>query len=155
VTVRIAIPGKAIGKNQTHMPAPRTSTGPRILLTPIARAYMDVVRRIGRTALAASDWPKDPLVPKRVRMTVRMFGSRHDALATTHLIRDALQRVFYADDKIVCHGPEEAGDPKAYPARVEVDLELLETRTPAEVERLRRDDTRSVPLLVVNERRRR
>ena len=126
---RFVVPGKAVGKNAAYLrlrndlKTARRARG--LLLSQAGRDFKDRVKRIGH-ANRPPWWPKDPLQPKRVRVTVRMFGSRHDAGACTQLVKDALEGVYYDNDRIVEHGAESPADPKGTPARVEIDVELCE-----------------------------
>lgn len=138
MTVTIVIPGKAVGKNQAYFsPRNRPSGRGDRILTPIGREFKERVHRIGLYARSQTDWPRDLYAPKMVRVTVRMYGSRHDEGACMVLCKDALEGVFYENDRVVCTGPGEPADPKAKPPRVVIVVELLETYPPAVAARRR------------------
>ena len=126
------VPGKPVGKNQRNA----VNRAGAVYRTREADGWMEEVRLTGLRARRAAGWPADTLIPKRVRVTVRVYGSRHDAGAVLVLVKDALEGVFYDNDRIVCDGRGEPADPKGEP-RTEIDVELLEVHTLAEVERIR------------------
>lgn len=139
-TVHFTILGKAVGKNAAYTRLRRDLVGAGgrrrgLILSQAGRAFKE---RVGGVGLAnrPSEWPKDLRVPKRVRVTVAMHGSRHDASACTQLVKDALEKIYYANDRIVEHGPEGPADPKSLPARVEITVELLDVRSPAELAKM-------------------
>lgn len=135
---RLVVTGKAVGKNQAYLSPRRRGAhrGDRIL-TSVGREWKERVHRIGLAERSTTDWPRDPYLPKRVRVTVRMFGSRHDEGACMQLAKDALEGVFYDNDRVVETGPGAPADPSGKPARVEIDVELLELRSVEEADRLR------------------
>lgn len=118
--VRFSVPS-AVGKNARLMPA-----GRRIILTPQARAFMESVALHGLAARSASSWPKNPYAAKRVRLSVDVFNTKHDAAAVSPLVADALEGVFYANDRAVIYGPQELPIKDGGTRRIEVSIELLE-----------------------------
>lgn len=137
---RFTIPGKAIGKNAAYLRLRSDLEGARgrrrgLILTQAGRDFKERIGQIGLCMRPVS-WPRNLFVPKRVRVTVAMFGSRHDAGACTQLVKDALEGVYYANDRIVEHGPEAPADPRSEP-RVEITVELLAVRVGPEIPKLR------------------
>ena len=137
IKVTFTIPGPAVGKNAAYMRLRKdvvTSSGRRmgLILSPQGRSYKNLVYQIGLIARNASDWPNDVWTPKNVRITVAMYGTRHDTGAATQLIKDGIEGIFYQNDRVVRHGPEGPSIRDGSPARVEVTLELLESYTPEE-----------------------
>lgn len=112
----------------------------------MANDFIAALRRVAVRARDASDWPRDLLAPRRVRVTAQACGSRHDAACCDEVcLLDGLQQILYANDRVAINGETRPSDPRDKPARVEITVELLEVRTPAELERIR--DRRSVRLL--------
>lgn len=125
MTVSFVIPGKPVGKNRLY-------TRDRHL-TKAARAYRKLTSICAIAALGKSDWPRDLLAPKHVRLTVRLFNTRHDSAAATHFIRDSLEKIAYANDRVVSHGAEEIPIKDDGGTRAEVTLELLAVREAFEI----------------------
>jgi hypothetical protein len=137
--VRFTVPGKAVGKNAAYLRLREdvVTNGGRhmgLILTTAGRNYKALVHTYGLLARNQSDWPRNSWIPKSVRITVAMYGTRHDAGAATQLIKDALEGVYYQNDRIVSHGPEEPSVRDGSSPRVDVLMELLECRSPEEVQ---------------------
>lgn len=139
--MRFAVEG-VVGKNAAYTRLRKdivTRTGRKmgLILSHEGRNYKARVRQCGLIARNASDWPRDPWIPKSVRITVSMFGTRHDTGAATQLIKDGLEGVYFENDRIVSHGAEGPSIRDGSSPRVEVMLELLEARTAEEVVKLK------------------
>jgi hypothetical protein len=106
-----------VGKNKRTMLARG-----RIILTPEARAFMDRVALLGRSARNRTDWPRNPHAAKSVRLSVVVFNTRHDAAASSPLIADALEGVFYANDRIVSYAAQDRPVKDIGKRRVEIEL---------------------------------
>ncbi len=148
MVVAFTVPGAVCGKNQTYIRLRKeilTRSGRRmgLILSSKGREYKRLVNLLGRYARDESAWPRNPLIPKKVCLTVQAYGTRHDAGAATQLIKDALQGVFYADDKIVSQGAEEPSIRNGSAPHVDVTVELLETH--AEHELLTKPSTKKKP----------
>lgn len=140
--VRFTVPGAPCGKNAAYARLRKdqvTRTGRKmgLILSQEGRNYKARVRRCGWEARIASEWPSDPWIPKRVRITVAMYGTRHDAGAATQIIKDGLEGVYFENDRVVSQGPEDPSIRDGSEPRVEVTMELLEVRTQAEAVALR------------------
>lgn len=128
MTVSFTVPGRIVGKNAVYTRDHH--------LTKAAREYRRLISLCAIQTIKASDWPRDPLLPKHVRLTVRLFNTRHDSAAATHFIRDSLQGLAYDNDKVVVHGAEEIPIKDDGGTRAEVTLELLAVREAFEVMKL-------------------
>lgn len=138
MVVAFTVPGAVCGKNQAYVRLRKdvfTRSGRRmgLILSSKGREYKRLINLLGRCARDESAWPRDPLIPKKVCLTVQAYGTRHDAGAATQIIKDALQGVFYADDKIVSQGAEEPSIRNGSAPHVDVTVELLETHSEQDV----------------------
>jgi len=144
MTVHFAIPGKVVSVNGSYVPAKKSKNrgkrgGTNLILTKDAENFKELVHRIGAYARSQSQWPRDLYAVADVRLTIRMYNSKHDPAAGDKFIRDALEGVFYVNDRIVRMGPGDPPIKDAGPARIGVDVELLETHPPAIAARRRRE----------------
>jgi hypothetical protein len=136
VTVSFVIAGKVVSINAGYVRAKFASKrgaggGKGLVLSGAAREFKNRVRHAGRIARDRSAWPHDLFEVEAVRLTIRMWNSRHDPGAGDKFIRDALEGVFYRDDRIVSMGPGDRPTSDKLGARVEIDVELLERVSPA------------------------
>jgi hypothetical protein len=129
--VRVKVPGKVVGKNARNGPRGGPKLG--ILLRTEAREFMERVALYGLAARNASEWPREMLAPRLVRLTVDVWNTKHDAAASSPLIADALEGVYYHNDRVVCYDPQELPLKDGGEARVEITLELLAVRTAQEI----------------------
>jgi hypothetical protein len=125
-----------VGKNQRLQPV-----GNRMIRTSAARYFMSAVGTYGLWARDHSEWPRNIFVPKRVRLSVEVYNTRHDAAAVSPLVADALEGIFYLNDKIVEYGPQQPPTKDAGARRAEISVELLERYSEQEAQR-RRDAQR-------------
>ncbi len=142
--VSFSVPGSPVGKNACYLPLKKTALGQtgrryNLILSQAGRDYKLKVRLYALRALRASDWPQDCYLPKRVRLTTQQYGTRHDAGASFNLIKDALEGVYFYNDRCVSNGPEDPSIRDGSAPRVEITVELLEARTQAEANALKAD----------------
>ncbi len=120
----------AVGKNVRHRPIQS-----RMILTPEARAFMESVALHGLAARNRSPWPRNVFAPKRVRLSVDVYNTKHDAAAVSPLVADALEGVLYANDRVVSYGAQEPPMKDEGVRRVEIAVELLESYSAIEAEK--------------------
>lgn len=102
-----------------------------------AARFKRAVQAAALVARSQSDWPRDPLLVAKARVSYQLYDYRGDVDGPRKIIRDALERVLFDNDRCVedglCPLPIADGNGK----RVEIVVTLLETRTKAEADKIR------------------
>lgn len=88
-------------------------------------------------ARALGDWPADPLRIVKARLSYQLYDYKGDSDGPRKCLRDSLERLLYANDRIVEDGPAPLPVRDGGGRRVVVTVEALELRTAqqADIER--------------------
>lgn len=102
-----------------------------------AKAFADDVAGAAKIAVRLQGWPADLWTVEHVRLSVYPFNTKSDAAAGNKVIADALEGVYYVNDRAVSWGEaprpvwETTADGTPGP-RLEFIVDLLTQRTPRE-----------------------
>jgi Holliday junction resolvase RusA-like endonuclease len=107
--------------------------GVGMFLTKDGTAYKE---RVARAALAARqtclEWPADPWRVAHARVGYQLVNYKGDTDGVRKALRDALEGVLYANDRVVEDGAAPLAIKDTGARRIEVVVELLALRTPGE-----------------------
>ena len=128
--------------------------GQQYLRKPAAQ-FKDAVGMHALVQRTQSDWPNNPWRAVHVRVSYQLYDSRLDADACRKLVRDALEGILYANDRVVEDGPAARSIKDGKGRRVEIVVDLLEMVSNEEADRLHFEYTvASVKRLQARDRKR-
>ncbi len=123
-----------IGKNAKY----KTKRGGGMYVTDEAKAFGLRVKDAAWVARSACPaWPRDPWVPSCVRLSYQLVDVRLDADSVRTTLKDSVEGVLYANDRVCEDGPAPLPVHDGNGARVAVVVELIGVRTPQEAEKRR------------------
>jgi len=125
VTLRFTV-NDPVGINGAYgmRKAVKGGRGQQYLRKPAAQ-FKDAVGMHALVQRTQSDWPNNPWRAVHVRVSYQLYDSRLDADACRKLVRDALEGILYANDRVVDDGPAARSIKDGGGRRVEIVVELL------------------------------
>jgi hypothetical protein len=124
-TLRFSVPRAPVSTNQMYLRRNLSGGGKGLMLSEKAKTFKASVRDHGTAAYISARhfWPLPEKV-KQAELSIVVWNTRHDCSAAEKLVADALEGIFYKNDRAVHPRHNDIGNDGGEP-RVEITLEIL------------------------------